>query len=350
MKNNFSLYVILFLIFAIISCSTIQENSNFGRTQFKIIDEIEPEIIPLAGEISLRESEISGMCWYNNFLILIPQYPNFLDSGENGIIFYIRKNEIYNFLFSKNINEISPKTFRINLSDLSEYLKSGSGFEAISVINDKIYLSIESMNDEKMESLLISGKIDTTNFSISLDKNSLTKIPVSVDIYNLSCEAIASKNGTIIPIYEANGKNVNPNTFVNIFKNDLEISNKIDFPNVEYRITDATEIDENGKFWTINYFFPKDEKKLKTATDKIFYNFGIGKTHQNSKVVERIVEFEFKNDRIELSDKSPIYLKLLKNDSRNWEGLVKLDEKGFLIITDTFPETILAFIEYNFSK
>ncbi len=166
----------------------------------------------------------------------------------------------------------------------------------------------------------------------------------------MSCEAIAAKNDTIIPIYEANGKNVNPNTFVNIFSNKLEILGKVKFPNIEYRITDATKIDENGKFWAINYFFPKDEKKLNPAKDEIFNNFGIGKTHQNSKVVERIVEFEIKNEGISISNENPIYLKLLENDSRNWEGLAKLDEKGFLIITDTFPETIFAFIPHKFSK
>ncbi|MBK7104318.1 MAG: hypothetical protein IPH62_03445 [Ignavibacteriae bacterium] len=350
MKKNFSLYIILFSILIIFSCTTIQENSNFDKNKFKIIDEVEPEIIHLTGEISGRNSEISGMCWYNDFLLLVPQYPNFISQNENGIIYFIKKSEVLDYLFAKITNEISPKTFKINLSNLGEFLNSGSGFEAISVINDIIYLSIESMNDGKMRSLIISGEIDTTNFTISLDKNSVSEIPTSVEIYNLSCEAIASKNDTIIPIYEANGKNVNPKTFVNIFNNKLEILEKVKFPNLEYRITDATEIDENGNFWTINYFFPKDEKKLNPANDEIFSKFGIGETHQNAKVIERIVEFEIKNERISISDKNPIYLKLLENDSRNWEGLAKLDEKGFLLITDTFPKTIFAFIPYNFSK
>ncbi|MBK8945146.1 MAG: hypothetical protein IPM32_07695 [Ignavibacteriae bacterium] len=348
MKINFSLNLILFTIFVIISCSTINEKSNFDKNRYKIIEEIEPQIIPLNGEISGRNSEISGLCWYNDFLLLVPQYPNFISENENGIIYFIKKSEILDYLFEKKINEISPKTFEINLSNLGEYLNSGSGFEAISVINDKIYLSIESMNDGKMKSLIISGKIDTIYFTISLDKNSVTEIPTSTEIYNLSCESIAAKNDTIIPIYEANGKNVNPNTFVNIYNNNLEVLEKVIFPNIEYRITDATEIDENGKFWAINYFFPKDEKKLNPANDDIFNIFGIGKSHQNSKVVERIVEFEIKNGRISFSEKNPMYIKLLENESRNWEGLAKLDEKGFLIITDTFPKTIFAFIPNNF--
>lgn len=40
----------------------------------------------------------------------------------------------------------------------------------------------------------------------------------------------------------------------------------------------------------------------------------------------------------------PIQLQLIDGVSRNWEGLVRLDERGFLLITDEFPETILAFV------
>lgn len=106
----------------------------------------------------------------------------------------------------------------------------------------------------------------------------------------MSCEAIASKNDTIIPIYEANGKNVNPNTFVNIFNNNLEISKKNSiFPNVEYRITDATIIDENGKFWAINYLFPKDGKKLIPAEDPLLVNMELEKHIKIPKRLKKIV-------------------------------------------------------------
>ena len=349
MKNYFSKYITIILLFIIISCSSTKEIFDAEKSTFKIIDEIEPRIISLEGEISERKSEISGLCWFNDFLLLLPQYPNFLTKNENGIIYYIKKGEINNYLFSNASNVISPKTFKIDLSDLDKYFNEGSGFEGISVIDNKIFLTIESMKNGEMQSLIISGDIDSTNKTISLDKNSIKNIPVSAEIFNLSCEAIASKNDTIIPIYEANGKNVNPNTFVNIFNNNLEIQEKINFPNVEYRITDATIIDENGKFWAINYLFPKDGKKLIPAEDQLFIRYGTGKTHRNSKAVERIVEFELKNHKISITDKQPVYIKLLENDSRNWEGLAKLDEKGFLVITDTFPQTIFAFIPYNFS-
>ena len=46
-----------------------------------------------------------------------------------------------------------------------------------------------------------------------------------------------------------------------------------------------------------------------------------------------------------------IYLELLNDGSgRNWEGLSKLNDLGFLIVTDTFPKTILAFVSAELVK
>ena len=46
------------------------------------------------------------------------------------------------------------------------------------------------------------------------------------------------------------------------------------------------------------------------------------------------------------TNKKPIQLKLDKK-SRNWEGIVQLENKGFLIATDKYPKMILAFLEYK---
>ena len=35
----------------------------------------------------------------------------------------------------------------------------------------------------------------------------------------------------------------------------------------------------------------------------------------------------------------------INKESRNWEGVARLDNKGFLMVVDEYPRTILAFIE-----
>jgi hypothetical protein len=68
-----------------------------------------------------------------------------------------------------------------------------------------------------------------------------------------------------------------------------------------------------------------------------------------------LVEFEYiepKNNqyaKIVLVDSPPMQMELLgstQNDARNWEGLVRLDNRGFLLVTDEHPKTILGFIVY----
>ena len=46
---------------------------------------------------------------------------------------------------------------------------------------------------------------------------------------------------------------------------------------------------------------------------------------------------------IQRTDKSPIQLELGLLP-RNWEGIVRLDNRGFLLVTDQYPVTILAFV------
>ncbi|MDY6846391.1 MAG: hypothetical protein SVP52_04585, partial [Chloroflexota bacterium] len=48
---------------------------------------------------------------------------------------------------------------------------------------------------------------------------------------------------------------------------------------------------------------------------------------------------------VELVDQEPIFLELMEGDSRNWEGIVQFGE-GFLLVTDRFPTTILAYVTF----
>ena len=63
--------------------------------------------------------------------------------------------------------------------------------------------------------------------------------------------------------------------------------------------------------------------------------------------VARLLEFELTETGIELADRPPIQLELHPLELRNWEGIVRLEDRGFLLVTDKFPETILGFVPIN---
>jgi len=138
---------------------------------------------------------------------------------------------------------------------------------------------------------------------------------------------------------------------------DLSEQGVVRFPNIEYRITDATELDEAGYFWAINYFYPGDEEKYQPfRPEPLALTFGAGPSHAKLDTVERLVEFQLTEDGIKLTGKPPIQLSLIGASlvllgesiadqiSRNWEGIVRLDDRGFLLATDKFPNTLLGFV------
>ena len=148
-------------------------------------------------------------------------------------------------------------------------------------------------------------------------------------------------------IYEANGLNLQQDVQQVVFSPSSGKISFIDFTNIEYRITDATKIDKNSKFWSINYFWPGDEKKLTPGQDKILNNVKQGRSHSKSNQVERLIEFKIKTSGISISDTEPIQLVLEPDVSRNWEALARLDNKGLLIATDKYPKMILAYVAFE---
>jgi hypothetical protein len=56
-----------------------------------------------------------------------------------------------------------------------------------------------------------------------------------------------------------------------------------------------------------------------------------------------LVEFKINPKEIVRTSTAPIQL-VMEEKSRNWEGLARLDKKGFLMIVDEHPRTILAFV------
>ena len=173
----------------------------------------------------------------------------------------------------------------------------------------------------------------------------MLEIEPQANLSNTSDESVMVFGQRIVTLYEANGANVNPNPVAHMFNLDMQLVGSLSMPTIEYRITDATQPDQNGLFWAINYFFPGDREKLKPAEDRLVTQYGQGETHAKSQAVERLVAFQFTEDGIVLAPLAPIQLQLLPDDeARNWEGIARLDDRGFLLVTDKFPETILAFV------
>ncbi len=309
-------------------------------TAFKIIlllplivfsQAVDPIYITLNGDITNPDQEISGLAWYNDNLILLPQYPS-------SKLYSIPKQKIINFLDS-SIATIFPNEINWKSSGLEKGIKGFEGYESIVFNDDTVYITIESETCNTNSGFIVCGIIDQNKNEIMINKNSLKKINTPVTLYNMTYETILLYNNSVITIYEVNSSNVNQSPVFHQFDKKLKSHMIKPFPFTEYRITDATEVDSEGKFWVTNYFWPGDYKLIKPDLDYVIT------TTKDIKPVERLLEFQLVDDGIERTEREPIHIKLSTfGDSRNWEGVVRLDNIGFLIATDKFPGTILAFI------
>ncbi|MFC1887822.1 hypothetical protein ACFLYK_03335 [Candidatus Cloacimonadota bacterium] len=302
--------------------------------------------IELKGSITDRNSELSGLTWYKDNLILLPQYPNFPEYEGVGKIFYIHRNKLLEYIVGDVTIPLEPQEIELDLAKFNNTIPGFEGFEAILFIEDTVYLTIESEPD-KVKGYIVRGKIAPDMSEIIPDSLFIVEIEPQADVPNACEESLISVDDKIISIYEANGKNINPHPVAHTLDLTTDSLNTIEFLNLEYRITDATEVDEKGRFWVINYFWPGEKEAYDPAADYIAEIYGIGETHSQTEVVERLVELKYKNNRITSAGTPPVILQL-DSEGRNLEGLVRFEDLGFLICTDKFPKTILGFVPYSF--
>ena len=296
--------------------------------------------IHLEGLITDKKQEISGMDWYQDRLFLLPE-------NLGGFLFTISKIEILSALGKKKKKPITPKQTRFLTPDYAKTIPGFDGFEAISFNNNEVFISIEAEENGVMCGYVVWGEINPRTLEIQVKNKNIKKLNTPIQIENMSFESLLLHNENLIMIYEANGLNLQKKIKQTIFYPKENTISYIDFENIEYRITDVTKIDQHNKFWGINYFWPGDEKLLMPSKDFILNRFIKGKSHSQSKSVERLIEFEIKDNKIILSNTNPIQLVLDSENSRNWEAIARLDNKGFLIATDKYPKMILGFVPFN---
>lgn len=344
-----------FLIFVLIglftACQILPSYSPNQESLASISPEVPVEEIALAGPIAGRRAEISGMAWYGETLILLPQFPARFGTDDKGAAFALSKTTLQSYLENDPAAPIEPQSIRFDDGGISQKIRSFEGFEAIAFDGESVYLTIESSPGKMMKGYVVSGKIDPVSHDIALDPASLTEIPMQAHLANISDESIFLFKDNIFTLFEANGSKVNPAPVVHLFSPSLSLERTLPFPNLEYRITDTAPPDPDGFFWGINDFFPPDHWKLKPQQDILAERYGLGETHLKNLTVERLVLFQVTDAEIRLADAPPVQLRLEGDIApRNWEALALLDQRGFLIATDKFPRTILGFVPFELDR
>lgn len=324
------------------ACATMQQAKT---PQLPVTPkEVHVQYITMNGEISEPKAEISGLAWYNDYLILLPQYPHLFPSEYDGSLFAIPKAKITEYLNEIPNTPITPIPISLNAPGLKEIIDGYEGFEALAFYGNSVFFTVESSPDEMM-GYLFKGTISGDMKTINVDVDDRVELPPRAQVGNATDETIIVTPDRVITIYEWNSIVLKNTPYAYVFDHSLNLIDSLTIPYVEYRITDATQLDENDNFWAINYMWSGDYGKSYNPDDPIFKSFGKGETHQKYRTVERLLEFHYAPKGISLVNEPPIQIQLIDDDnSRNWEGIVRYGDQGFIIATDKYPSTILGFV------
>ena len=313
-----------------------------GIAEKVIPEEVEIVTLKIPESIDAASFEYSGLAWFGENLVLLPQFPEGKDFSRDPNLFSIAKKDLLRSVQNPDL-ELPIRSVPIINSDLRKVIEGFEGFESILFVDQTVYLTIESRAGNPMMGYLIKGEVQGDLESITLDPDSLVRLEPFTSERNATFEAMTCRNDKIYVIYEHNSEKNGRQPVAYEFNLELKMEREIPFPAINFRITDATISDASGKFWVMNYFFPGDAH-LAVEQDDLVLKYGEGKTHAENEPVERLVQLQIENEAITRVDQPPIYLQLLPlNVARNWEGIAQLDESGFLLIVDSFPGSMLGF-------
>ena len=335
-SNRLSLAVLALIILIAFASWVYVQNQTTASAQEQLVITFE-----LTGPITAPDAELSGLGWHGETLILLPQYPERFGDGD-GALFSLSKQDILAALDGTHPTPLEPAPVHLTAPGLKESIPNFQGYEAIGFHGDHVFLTIEAGEGTDMHGYLVSGTISADSSEITLDTSNVVEIPMAFPSDNHSDEALVVTENSVLTFFEINGADLNPAPAAHVFSFDLQPQGTLSFPNLEYRLTDA--VLDSSSVWVINYFFPGDTD-LATSNDPLAAAYGEGPSHAQQEQVERLVELNYAPNGITLANSAPIQLTLDGDTARNLEGLVLLDDQGFLLVTDKFPSTMLIFVE-----
>ncbi len=326
MKNIFIYSIILVLTSLSCLITKAQQNSFLP--------------IPLPLNISETTEEYSGLAAWNNRLYLLPQY------GDH------KKVMMYNdfFIYSISLDSIGLvidgkipalthyRTIRVNNLDYlpNKIKKTYKGFEAISIVNGTVYMSIESPHIFD-NCYILKGTLDTAKNEVTIDMDKIITLKRQYKVFNAGFESLTyiPTENKLLALFEAHFPNGNnqPKGYL-IDTSFTKTPELIDIPPVYFRITDIAFSD---KIYAINYYWSYDhpyyadgmEKEIMKSNRELapFIEADPLYLQRPGNSYARIISLN------NLHDKKWNHVYTFDCDKNNWEGLVMF-RKGALVISD----------------
>lgn len=321
---------------------TIARDSLAPATPEELRSEVleEAEILPLPLNTEGTSLEwVAGLTWAGDTLLILPE-----DVFEAGRLYTLTREALVAAV-NGSAQALTPERMPVSVSQLPT---SGLVGRALSSIEGKLYLSGHKPDPQGSRHFVFRGEI--RDGALVLDARSI-EIPGAqglIEARTHSYNSLVAGNGGVVALFGVNGKNANPERTAIQVSYELDAFEKLPISEIEYGVYDTTSADEAGGFWAINYFYPYLKSTFDPAPDQIVIQHGVGRTHQQSTIVERIVKLQVDSAGVSVGDAKPVYLSLEDvadfRKARAWYGLARLDDHGLLLMTRRYPRPILAYV------
>ncbi len=319
----------------------------FGTALAHTPEETTVKMIALTAPWNAAIAEYSGLTWCDDKLVLLPQYPKRLNESKESRLPFISKKQIRDYLQSDSPAAIEPQTLLLEENGLRESMTHFDGFEAIACHRQELWIASEVINlFEGYETVLAKATIDWAEKTASIDSETLVAIESQSGMVNKSEEALTIYKSQPLALHEVNDSRLVKKISGKLLDTKTNNIIELDFPSIAFRITDATSVDEQNRFWVMNYKYSGDDFS-RNAPDEIANLYGLGESHKRYYNLERLLEVEITSAGIELVEQAPIQLKMDDVEGRNWEGLVRFENRGFLMVTDKHPKTLFGFAPFQ---
>ncbi|MDB5147191.1 MAG: hypothetical protein JWQ57_1211 [Mucilaginibacter sp.] len=299
--------------------------------------------IPLPKNISGVNEEFSGMTIYGNRLYLEPQYGDHKETKLDGTfnLYSILADSIDQVIDGRDTALTAYKTISVKkLNLLPDSVKANyEGFEAISIVNNTVFLSIET-DDKYAYCFVLKGKLDTVKGEMTIDPVHFISLRRYPSISNAGFESVTylPKENKLLAYYEFNAMTKGGLGYL-IDTSFNKAPEQIKTPFLYFRITDIAAAND-GRIYGINYFWNGDYdaylnndwvKSPEAAISKTIPELGSKLSgdpvylHNNPYAAIVILANR--------KSKQWKYVRSFDGVKNNWEGIA-LFKKGALIITD----------------
>ena len=297
--------------------------------------------IVLAGDIAKAESQISGMAWWRNTLVLLPQYTDW--RRGKSVLYTIPEKTIRAYLDTETPMPITPEELPIVVPKSISAHAGFEGLEAILIIQDRVYVTVEISHNGLMQAYLVTGTIAKTGVTLT---DTRIPLPAPLQIPNMAFESLSAYQNDVIAFFEVNSPRLPVQSVAYLCEKGIAPCVPLPLESVMFRITDATRSNSRRQLWILNQSFKAIEKKLQSTMETDPCSTLLG----NTKGYGQLMPFQLTTEDIRRDTSRPVLcIQMQHVDKRipNFEGLVRLDRKGFLVITDAYPRTLFGFVEYG---